>query len=376
MIDADVTRYGAKAGLKVACKVFGTSERSYRHRQARRREAAAHASHHLPAGDAGCPRCRAGLPKLVTPKAPHPASMTLAEREEILGLLCSAPYVDMSAEQVYWSLLDEGRYHCSIRQMYRILAANGASRERRRRRRHGTRAAMPRLCATEPNQIWCWDVTALPTTTKGYFFSLYAVIDLFSRKIVGWMIAQGESKENAERLVLETCKKQGIDRDQLTIHADRGSIQKATNVRDLFTKLGITESYSRPRVSNDNAYIESFFKTTKYHHDYPLAFETIATARSWFAGFVSWYNGEHHHSGIAYFCPNQLHDGSWKPLHGVRQRTLDEACKKHPERFRKRPHAPKPPTEVWINPSPEEADTEAIEPTASVVSAEEVMPVE
>jgi putative transposase len=374
MIDDHIARYGALIGVRAACCIFGVAERSYRHRCSQRRSVLEHQQHFGPAGDDGCRHCRARIPEPRRQRI-HPASMTLEEREAILRILCSERYVDMSAEQVYWSLLDESHYYCSMRSMYRILAANGASRERRRRRRHGRKHAIPRLHATGPNQVWCWDVTALPTTTKGYFFYLYAVIDLFSRKIVGWMIADCESKENAELLITETCLRQGIDRDQLSIHADRGSIQKATNVRDLFVELGVAKSYSRPRVSNDNAYVESFFKTTKYHYDYPLAFATLNAARSWFGGFVNWYNGEHHHSGIAYFCPNQLHDGSWRPLHAIRQRTLDEAYAQHPERFRKRPRVATPPTDVWINPPPEELEADPIESTTANASAEEVMPV-
>ena len=301
--------------------------------------------------------------------------MTLPERDEVLGLLCSERFVDMSAEQVFWTVLDEGKYYCSVRSMYRVLAAHRAVSDRRRRRhRSSGKHQIPRLCATAPRQVWTWDVTLLPTPTKGIYVYLYAVIDIFSRKIVGWMIADCESKENAERLITETCEREGIKREQLTIHADRGSIMKARNVSDIFIKLGITKSHSRPRVSNDNPYIESFFKTTKYRYDYPLNFASLQSARCWFADFVNWYNGEHHHSGVAYFSPNQVHDGSWREVHAIRQQTLEGAHAMYPKRFNRRPVADAPPEQVWINQPPEEAQVPVIELGETRISAEEVTP--
>lgn len=409
MIDAHIGRYGSIIGIAAACAVFGVSERSYRHRAKSRRDKLVHDAQHnstnndgtragqdgpdapMPTtapnstnrrnGDAATPsNCRYCKPEQTRAtahkRALHPGAMSLDERERVLGLLCSERFVDMSAEQVFWTVLDEGKYYCSVRSMYRILSAHQASSDRRRRRHRSSGShAVPRLWATGPNQVWTWDVTLFPTPTKAVFIYLYAVIDIFSRKIVGWMIADCESKENAEKLIVETRHRQGVARKQLTIHADRGSIMKARNVSDIFIKLGITKSHSRPRVSNDNPYIESFFKTTKYRYDYPLNFASLRAARRWFTKFVIWYNTEHHHSGIAYFHPNQVHDGSWKDVHVLRQQTLDQACKQHPKRFNRRPVVDTPPTKVWINQPPEEAEAPLIEPGETGGSDEEVMPV-
>jgi putative transposase len=245
--------------------------------------------------------------------------------------------------------------------MYRILAAHKASSDRRRRR-HGPKRThgVPRLKATAPNQVWAWDVSLLASDTKGRYWYLYAVIDVFSRKIVGWMIADCESQENAKKLLRETCHRQAIPRKQLTIHADRGSIMRAHKVSDVFIRFGVTRSHSRPRVSNDNAFIESFFKTTKYRHDYPLQFHSLRSARRWMRSFVDWYNNSHHHSGIAYFHPSNVHDGSWAEAHRARQAVMDKAYETHPERFHKRPIVAEPPTEVFINkPDVDKGDSHA-----------------
>jgi putative transposase len=387
VIDDMVVRYGELIGMAAACAVFGVAERSVRHRVKQRRDKATHDAHHqrerandAPSQDATpapspCRFCRAEHGQ-TPPKRRwrfHPSTLTLQEREQILAILCSDRFKDTPAEQAYWTLLDEGEYYCSARTMYRILAAHYASSDRRRGRHHTKGAyAVPRLRATRRNQVWSWDVSLLPTLTKGIFVYLYAVIDVYSRKIVGWMVADCESKENAEKLIRETCHREKVEQHQLTIHADRGAIMKAKNVGDLFAKLGVTRSHSRPRVSNDNPFSESLFKTFKYRHDYPLCFASLRAARRWVAKFVQWYNHEHHHSGIAYFHPNQVHDGTWIETHERRQAALHCAYEQHPERFRKPPKADEPPTEVWINRPPEDDA-----PTAeqSQKSTTEVVPV-
>lgn len=386
MTDEFVSRYAKKTGVKQSCSVFGVIERSYRHRAKIRHDKALHARHGnmssvtptptftASSSTQSCRYCKVEHgTKRTRMSAPHPASLTLAEREEILRLLCSPRFVDVAAEQVYWILLDEGTYYCSARTMYRILADHYVNQDRRRRR-HTPKGSfgVPRLHATKPNQVWAWDVTLIPSDVKGVWHYLYAVIDIFSRKIVGWLIDACESKENAEKLLRETCHRHGIEQGQLTIHADRGSIMKAKNVQELFTRFGVTKSHSRPRVSNDNPFIESFFKTTKYRHDYPLKFASLRSARRWVTKFIRWYNDEHHHCGIAYFTPSQVHDGSWKQTQQQRQGALDKAHNQHPERFHKRPIADQPPTDVWINqPIKDAPDDSDMTPSAT----EEVVPV-
>jgi len=391
MTDGFVQRYSNKAGLTRSYAVFGVAERSYRHRTRTRRDKALHDAHHAARANGATDGVVLGTPSTMPSTCryckvaygterirtwpQHPAALTLAEREQILQLLCSRRFVDMPAEQVYWTLLDQGEYFCSPRTMYRILADHYASSERRRRR-HGPAGShgVPRVHASAPNQAWSWDVTLLASDTKGIWFYLYAVIDIFSRKIVGWMVADCESKENAEKLIRETCHRHGIARDQLTIHADRGAIMKAKNVADLFILLGVNKSHSRPRVSNDNPFSESFFKTAKYRHDYPLKFSSLRAARRWVAKFMRWYNDEHHHCGISYFHPSQVHDGSWRVAREQRQAALDRAYEAHPERFHKQPVAAEPPAEVWINRPSEESEAPADVDTESTRNAEEVVP--
>lgn len=295
------------------------------------------------------------------------------QRSRIYELLCSDRFMDLPAEQVYYELLDEGTYLCSIRSMYRILAEHGANHERRRGRHQQPKThTTPQLRATQPNQVWCWDVTLLPTTTKGKFFYVYCIIDLYSRKIVGWMIDTQESQHNAEELLQQTCTKRNISSDQLTIHADRGAIQRADTVQKLMATRGVLPSYSRPRVSNDNAFIESFFKTLKYHHDYPLFFATLQDARWWIATFIGWYNKNHHHRGLHGYTPNQVDDRSWKDVQTQRQAALDAAYQAHPERFHKPSVAKTPPEEVTLNirAIAEHVETDVMEPTT-----EEVVPI-
>jgi putative transposase len=396
MTDELVQRYGDKAGVGRSCAVFGVAERSYRHRVKAIRDKAIHDAHHTPplAGEntgaltvesipspapttPACRHCKTSHDTKGPRTWPtHPAALTLSEREGILKLLCSPRFVDIPAEQAYWTLLDQGEYFCSPRTMYRILADHYASSDRRRRR-HGPKGShgVPRLHASAPNRVYTWDVTLMASDTKGIWFYLYAVIDIFSRKIVGWMMADCESKENAEKLIRETCHRHGIKREQLTIHADRGAIMKAKNVQDLFSAFGVTRSHSRPHVSNDNPFSESFFKTVKYRHDYPLKFHSLRAARRWVAKFIRWYNNEHHHNGIAYFHPSQVHDGSWRDAHKLRQTALDRAYEQHPERFHKRPIAAEPPSDVWIN-RPVEEDAGPVDTDiTSARETEEVVPV-
>ena len=333
LLDGHVARFAGKVGVGRACAAFGVNERSYRHRRQR---------------DQG--RLRARPAAEPGPRRPHPASLSDLEKDVIVETLCSERFVDLAPAQVYATLLDEGTYLCSERQMYRVLAERGLVRERRRGGHQRAGAyGVPRLEADSPNKVWTWDITALRGPTKGVRYFLYTVIDIFSRKVVGWTIQPVESELHARRLITETCRRHGIDRDQLVIHADRGSPMIAGTVAELLNELGVGKSHSRPRVSNDNPFIESHFKTLKYRPDYPDRFDSITAARAWMRSFVHWYNHVHYHSGIGYLRPADLHDGNHSAILEHRQAVLDAAAAAHPERFTTPPTPAKVPTKAWIN---------------------------
>ena len=282
---------------------------------------------------------------------PRPApAWTLApeERGQVLEMLYTE-FVDETPYTAYATLLDRGEYYCSARTMYRILAEGDAVRERRRQRRHPKRVK-PSLLATGPNEIWTWDITKLRGPKKGEFYFLYTILDIYSRYIVGWMVADRESKFLARDFIQETCQKEGIRRKSLTIHSDRGSAMTATAMRTLLDELGVTQSLSRPRVPDDNPFVEANYKTLKYRPDYPASFANIEAARAYCRRFFDWYNTIHYPSGIAFMRPLTLHTGGVDALHAERQATLDLAYAAHPSRFsRGRPKATAPPKEVWIN---------------------------
>jgi len=333
-LDAGVAQFAPKVGTKAACRAFATNERSFRHRRQR--------------DEGRLPLRLSPEPKV---RGPHPAALSVEEKEEIIATLCSERFCDLAPAQVYTTLLDEGTYLCSERQMYRVLHERDLVRERRRggHQRAGS-YAVPRLEADAPNKVWTWDITALRGPTKGVKYYLYTIIDIFSRKIVGWALHPNESEKHAKRLIREACRRNSIDRDQLVIHADRGSPMTAGTVAELLNELGVTKSHSRPRVSNDNPYIESHFKTLKYRPDYPARFDSIEAARTWVRRFVHWYNHEHYHSGIGYLRPADLHTGAHTEILQRRQATLDAAAAAHPERFTaKHPTPPQAPTRAWIN---------------------------
>lgn len=240
-------------------------------------------------------------------------------------------------------------HHEKTQKVYRLLEEKREVRERRAQLVH-PRYAVPVLVATQPNEVWTWDVTQLRGPVKGDRYFLYVVLDLFSRYVVAWMLALRESAALAKRLIRAGCERHGILPGQLTTHSDRGSIQVAQTVHDLYEDLGIIRSLSRPRVSNDNPFSESQFKTTKYWADYPDRFEGFQHANSWCATFFPKYNFEHRHSGIAHLTPAAVHFGEAAELLARRQEALDQAYRLHPERFVKGPPRVQPlPTEVWIN---------------------------
>jgi transposase InsO family protein len=236
--------------------------------------------------------------------------------------------------------------------MYRVLDGAKEVRERRNIARHPV-YRKPELLARGPNQVWSWDITKLRTFTKGSFLSLYVLLDIFSRLVVGWLLSQHESEASARLLIAESFRKHGVSAHQLTIHADRGSPMKAKGLAQLLADLDVTKSHSRPHVSNDNPFSEAQFKTLKYRHDFPDRFGSVEDGRTFLAPFFHWYNHEHHHSGIGLITPADLHYGRADEILARRQRTLDAAFAAHPERFvRKRPSPPAIPVEVWINPPP------------------------
>jgi transposase InsO family protein len=281
---------------------------------------------------------------------PTPArALTIDERAEVLATLDSERFCDVAPAAVYATLLDEGRYLCSTRTMYRILAEEGQVRERRDQLRHPA-YAKPELLAVRPNEVWSWDITKLKGPVKWTFYYLYVILDIFSRYVVGWMVATRESGRLAERLIDDTCSKQGIEPGMLTLHADRGSSMKSKPVAFLLSDLGVTKTHSRPHTSNDNPYSEAQFKTLKYRPEFPKRFGSIEDARAFCQEFFTWYNRVHRHSGIGYMTPENVHYGRSAEITQARQFALLDAFAAHPERFVKKvPQPPVVPLAVWIN---------------------------
>ena len=293
---------------------------------------------------------RARQPTVATARAPSPRALRPAEAQQVLAVLHEDRFVDLAPAQVYATLLDEGTYHCSERTMYRVLAAAAEVRERRAQRRHPVYAA-PELLATGPNQLWSWDITKLKGPSTWSWYHLYVVLDVFSRYVVGWMVATRESAVLAERLITACCERQGIRSGQLTIHADRGSSMTSKPVALLLADLGVTKTHSRPHVSNDNPYSEAQFKTLKYRPDFPERFGALEHARAHCAVFFPWYNTEHRHSALGLHTPHDIHCGLAQARREQRALVLTAAFAATPERFVRRPPTPAPlPTAAWINP--------------------------
>ncbi len=289
-------------------------------------------------------------PTSVAPRPTPARALADAERQTALAYLHSDRFVDQAPHQVHAALLDEGIYVCSPRTMYRLLEDNGELRERRDQLRHPS-YRKPELLATQPNQVWSWDITKLLGPTKWTYFYLYVILDLFSRYAVGWMVAHRESAELARKLIQETIAKQDVPPGQLTIHADNGSSMRSKAVALKLADLGVTKSHSRPYVSDDNPFSESQFKTLKYRPEFPDRFGSLEDARAFCQHFFRWYNHEHHHSGIALLTPHMVHSGLAAGILDHRQRVLTAAFQQHPERFVRRPPRPAAlPEAVWINP--------------------------
>jgi putative transposase len=283
------------------------------------------------------------------PRQNHRA-LSQAEETAVLALLNSEAYVDQSPYQVYAHLLDQGNHLCSVRTMYRILQKDTATRERRNQLSHPT-YTKPELLAVTPNQVWSWDITKLKGPEKWTYYYLYVIMDIYSRYIVGWMLAERESGSLARQLISETIAKETIQPDQLIIHSDRGAAMRSLTVAQLYAALGVTKSYSRPHVSNDNPFSESLFKTVKYRPEFPERFGSLQDGLSHCRAFFRWYNHEHYHSGIGFLTPSTLHQGRAEATIRARNRTLELAFERNPHRFVKgKPQAKRLPTAVWINP--------------------------
>lgn len=275
----------------------------------------------------------------------------------MLAVLHEDKFVDKAPAEIFAQLLDEGIYLCSVSTMYRILREHGEVRERRNLLRH-PEYTKPELLATAPNQVWSWDITKLRGSEKWSYHYLYVIIDIFSRYVVGWMVAPAQTAELAEALITETCWRQSIDEGELYIHSDRGAAMTSKPVALLLSELGVTRSLSRPYVSDDNPYSEAHFKTLKYRPDFPKRFGSVQDAREFCREFFAWYNNEHYHSGIAWMTPVTVHYGKVKNCSKIRQNVFNKAYEMHAERFvNGRPISHQPPTEVWIN-KPQKADSE------------------
>jgi putative transposase len=283
------------------------------------------------------------------PKAKPKQTLTSEERQQVLAVLHEDRFVDLPPAEIYAQLLDEGQHLCSIRTMYRILAENQEVRERRRQRLHPP-YKKPELLATAPNQVWSWDITKLLGPTTWTYYYLYVLMDIFSRYVVGWLIAERESAELAKRLITESCARQNVGPGQLIIHADRGSAMRSKTLAQTMATLGVTKSHSRPHVSDDNPFSEAQFKTLKYRPDFPTRFDSLAHGDIHCRDFFDWYNNEHHHVSLGLMTPHDVHHGLAKEKWNRRAEALIAAYTAHPERFPHGVPTPPPlPVAAWIN---------------------------
>jgi putative transposase len=278
-----------------------------------------------------------------------PLALSPYEHQKVLDTLHEERFVDKAPQEVYAALLDGSTYLCSVRTMYRVLEAHKEVKERRNQLRHPI-YTKPELLAEGPNQVWSWDITKLKGPAKWTYYYLYVILDIFSRYVVGWMVASRELGTLAKKLIEQSCEKQGIQSSQLSIHSDRGPSMTSKPVAFLLADLGITKSLSRPYVSNDNPYSEAQFKTMKYRPDFPERFGCSEDSRSFCQNFFGWYNTEHYHSGIGFLTPEDVHYGRAEQIIKERQAVLNAAFAKHPERFkRKVPKQMALPEAAWIN---------------------------
>jgi putative transposase len=324
-----VTELSPRTGIAPACAALGLSRATYYNAQKP-------------------PTVRKPRPKPVRALAP-------AEREQVVAVLHEPRFADQAPAEIYATLLDEKRYLCSERTLYRVLAADAVVRDRRDQLRHPHYTA-PQLLATRPNELWSWDITKLLGPTRWTYYYLYVLLDVFSRYVVGWLLAEREAAVLAGQLIAQSCERQGIRPGQLTVHADNGAPMKAKTTALLLADLGVTRTHSRPHVSNDNPFSESQFKTIKYRPDFPERFGSLEHGRSFCGDLFPWYNTEHHHVGLGLFTPHDVHYGLAEAKREQRARVLAEAFARNPERFPNGLPQPKAvPTAVWINPPKRDA---------------------
>ena len=350
---ANVTELVPVVGVARACEAVGVARASFYRGEARRRRALSaplpppSPRHEGAAGE----RSELSVPgPAAAVDRAHPRALSVAERTAVLDVLHSPRFQDAAPAAVYATLLDEGTYLASERTMYRLLAADGETRSRRDQLVHPS-YVKPELLATAPNQVWSWDITKLLGPAKWTYFYLYVILDIYSRYVVGWMVAHREHADLAERLIAETIAKQQVPAGQLTLHADRGSSMTSKPVAFLLVDLGVTKTHSRPHVSNDNPYSEAQFKTLKYRPGFPDRFASIEEARAFCQDFFRWYNAEHRHAGIGLLAPEVVHYGQAQAAYDARSQVLAAAHAAHPERFvRQAPRPPQLPTAAWINP--------------------------
>ncbi len=331
MIEATVEELAPLIGTRPACRSLGAAPATiYRRR-------------------------RPPEPKPGRPRVKPARSLSETERTEVLAELHSERFRDASPAEVWASLIDEGRYLCSERTMYRLLEAAGENGERRDQLTHPA-YQRPELLAERPNEVWSWDISKLKGPAKWTYFYLYAIIDVYSRYAVGWTVKERESASLAKALIGQSAEQQQIKRGQLTVHADRGSSMRSKPVAMLLADLGVTKTHSRPYTSSDNPYSEAQFKTLKYRPGFPARFDSIDHAREFCREFFAWYNHAHRHSGIALMSPATVHYGRAEETYSARQAVLDAAYAANPGRFvRKAPTPPKLPAAAWIN-KPEEEE--------------------
>ena len=323
-----VTELAAQVGARASCEAFGLPRASYYRWM----------SPSIP---------EEPLQSVV--RAPSPRALSDQEKQGVLDTLHSDRFLDRSPAHVVAELLGEGIWLSSERTMYRILKTHGENQGRRRQRTHPV-YVKPQLVATGPNQVWTWDFTKVRSLQRGVWFHLFVLLDIFSRYVAGWTLTRRPSAAVANHLLKETLSKHQIEPGTLTVHNDRGTEFTADDVTKLFETLDVTRSFSRPRTSNDNAYSESQFKTTKYHPDYPGAFAGFEPAWAYFEPFFEWYNTRHRHSGIAWLTPEQVHTGQAQEVLRRYQATKDAAYSLNPERFVNGPPRIRTlPKEVWIN---------------------------
>ena len=326
-----ITAMAPRIGTRAACRAAGVAQASWYRR---------HRASPAPARPAPVPHRDRAQPRALAP----------AERQAILDVLHAPRFADLAPGEVWAILLDEGVYLGSQSTFYRLLRRAGETRERRRQATHPA-AVKPELLATGPNQVWSWDITKLHGPAKWTYYYLYVILDIYSRYAVGWMLAPRESAALAEKLIADTCAKQHIGRGQLTIHADRGSSMTSRPVAFLLADLGVTQSHSRPHVSDDNPYSEAQFKTLKYRPAFPGRFASIEASRAHCQQFFAWYNHDHRHSGLGLHTAADVHHGHAAAIREQRAAVLSTAFQAHPERFvRQPPEPPKIPAHSWINP--------------------------